>query len=414
MRVLVFDPFHGAAGDMITGALLDCGADRETVVSAMRAVVAEPTVESVTRAGIKALKVHTHATPEHRTLADVYKRLDEAAPHVPEEALAMARRVFSRLNEAEEEVHGAHVHFHEVGADDAIADVIGACTALSTLRVGGVSVLPLATGSGTVTGSHGIIPVPAPATAAILKRSGLKAVQGPAEGELCTPTGAALLAEFSSQFPIKSGNTGAYTLLATGYGAGTRDPKGSPNVIRAMLVETAGNEGTDGPPEQDTVDILETNVDDVNGEVIAAALSAFMAAGARDACAIPVVMKKGRPGYLIRVICLPDASAPLARCMAEALGTLGIRCVPAVHRFIADRTMENIEIEMGGTKKSVPVKFGWMDGRIYTFKAEFDAARGVAAELGLPVRDVIRAVENAAAEKMREAPGKNPKKSGEP
>ena len=130
MRVLVFDPFHGAAGDMITAALLDCGADRERVVAAMGAVVAEPTVETVDRAGIQAIKVHTHATPEHRTLADVEKRLDDAAPQVPAEALAMAHRVFVRLNTAEEEVHGAHVHFHEVGADDAIADVIGACTAL--------------------------------------------------------------------------------------------------------------------------------------------------------------------------------------------------------------------------------------------------------------------------------------------
>ena len=140
MRVLVFDPFHGAAGDMITAALLACGADRERVVAAMGAVVAEPTVETVDRAGIQAIKVHTHATPEHRTLADVEKRLDAAAPQVPADALAMAHRVFVRLNTAEEKVHGAHVHFHEVGADDAIADVIGACTALFSLGVEGVAV----------------------------------------------------------------------------------------------------------------------------------------------------------------------------------------------------------------------------------------------------------------------------------
>jgi hypothetical protein len=151
MRVLLVDPFHGAAGDMITGALLDCGADRDAVLRAMAAVVAEPSVTTVTRAGIRALKVDTKATPAHRTLVDVMERLDGAAPKVPAPALAMARRVFERINAAEEEVHGANVHFHEVGADDAIADVVGACTALHSLAVDGVRVLPITLGHGTAT-----------------------------------------------------------------------------------------------------------------------------------------------------------------------------------------------------------------------------------------------------------------------
>ena len=166
---------------MITAALLDCGADRECVVSAMRAVVAEPTVETVTRAGIQATKVHTRATPAHRSLSEVYKRLDDAAPAVPPEAFAMARRVFSRINAAEEEVHGTHVHFHEVGADDAIADVIGACTALSTLNVDGVAVLPLALGSGTATGSHGLFPVPLPQQSQFSKDRDLQLCRGTME-----------------------------------------------------------------------------------------------------------------------------------------------------------------------------------------------------------------------------------------
>ncbi len=210
MRLLIFDPFHGAAGDMITGALLDCGADRETVMRAMAAVVAEPSVTEVTRAGIRALKVDTKATPAHRTLAEVMERLDEAAPCVPAPALAMARRVFERINAAEEEVHGAHVHFHEVGADDAIADVVGACTALHSLAVDGVAVLPITLGHGTATGSHGIFPVPAPATAAILQRTSLVVTPGDHAGELCTPTGAALLAEFSTLDP---GPVGGYVIL---------------------------------------------------------------------------------------------------------------------------------------------------------------------------------------------------------
>ena len=387
MRILVFDPFHGAAGDMITGALLDCGADQKTVAAAMRAVVADPAVETVTRAGIKATRVRTHAIPVHRTLADVEKKLDAAAPHVPPEALAMARRVFARLNAAEESVHGDHVHFHEVGADDAIADVIGACTALCTLRAEGVVVLPIALGSGTISGSHGTIPIPAPATAAILAGSGLAAVPGSDAGELCTPTGAALLAEFAASLPA---TLGAYTILATGHGAGTRDTPGIPNVLRAMLVESAGTAIT-----QDTVDLLETNVDDVNGEVIGEALARFMAAGARDASAIPILMKKGRPGYLVTVIALPETSAALARLMAEELGTLGVRCIPAVHRFIADRTTGTVDVTIDGHTKSIPVKYGWTGGRFYTAKPEFDAAKEWAAELGLPVREVLRAIGNA-------------------
>jgi hypothetical protein len=404
MRVLVFDPFHGAAGDMITGALLACGADRERVVAAMQAVVAEPTVDSVSRAGIRATKVNTHAIPVHRTLADVEKKLDAAAPHVPADALAMARRVFVRLNTAEETVHGTHVHFHEVGADDAIADVIGACTALFSLAVEGVVVLPVALGSGTATGSHGHFPIPAPATVAILAGSGLATFSGDGGVELCTPTGAALLAEFAASFPA---SLGEYTILTVGYGAGSRDPPHTPNVLRAMVVKTIA---APAAMPQDTVDLLETNVDDVSGEVIGGALARFMDAGARDASATPILMKKGRPGYLVTVIAPPASSAALARLMARELGTLGVRCIPAIHRFTADRTMADIDIEINGQTRHLPVKCGWMDGEIYTCKAEFDAARDLAEELGVPVRKVLHAgwseaEKQAGKHRKRDDPG---------
>jgi len=389
MRLLIFDPFHGAAGDMITGALLDCGADESLVMQAMQAVVAEPGITRVTRAGIRAVKVDTHATPAHRSFAEVMARIDGVSSRVPGPALAMARRVFERIHRAESEVHGDHAHFHEIGADDAIADIIGACTALYSLAVSGVRVLPVTTGHGTATGSHGTFPIPAPATAIIFREAGLPAVAGSHMGELCTPTGAALLAEFAT---LTAPDPGAYTILSVGYGAGTRDPRHAPNVIRAMLVEqtdTAGNLA------EDTVDILETNVDDISGEVIAHAISRFMEAGARDASATPLIMKKGRPGFLIRVICLPEMSATLARLMALELGTLGIRSIPAVHRFVAERTVQEIEVTIAGQTRKMPVKCGLMRGKIYTLKAEFDHARDWAAELKLSVREVIRAIEDA-------------------
>jgi hypothetical protein len=208
-------------------------------------------------------------------------------------------------------------------------------------------------------------------------------------GELCTPTGAALLAEFASRAapePVP------YTILAVGYGAGARDPHHAPNVLRAMLVETADPSGT---LAEDTVDILETNVDDVSGEVLAHALGRLMDAGARDASATPIIMKKGRPGFLVRVIALPETAPRLAELMALELGTLGIRCIPAIHRFIADRTITEVAVEIAGQQRRMPVKCGLMQGRVYTLKAEFDPARDWAEHLGLPVRDVLRAVEDA-------------------
>jgi uncharacterized protein (TIGR00299 family) protein len=379
---------------MITGALLDCGADKDAVFRAMEAVVTNPAVTEVSRAGIRALKVDTKATPAHRTLGEVMARLDEAAPYIPVPALAMARRVFYRIHAAEEKVHGAHVHFHEVGADDAIADIIGACTALHTLKVDGVKILPVTLGHGTGAGSHGTFPIPAPATADILMHAGLATISGLHVGELCTPTGAALLAEFGT-LAVGNAVLPPYTITAIGYGAGTRDPHHSPNVLRVMVVETVGKDTGPGKIPEDTVDLLETNVDDVAGEVIAHALARFMDAGARDASATPVIMKKGRPGYLIRVISLPAMSTQLAELMAMELGTLGIRCIPAVHRFIADRTIGQVEVEISGHSRTMPVKCGWMAGKCYLLKAEFDPARDWARELAIPVSEVIRAVEEA-------------------
>jgi hypothetical protein len=240
-----------------------------------------------------------------------------------------------------------------------------------------------------------MFPIPAPATAAILKRTALVATPGDHAGELCTPTGAALLAEFSTLDP---GRIAGYIIRATGYGAGSRDPHHAPNVVRVMLVETtaAGDELSG-----DTVDLLETNVDDTSGEVIAHAIARFMEAGARDATAVPVIMKKGRPGFLIRVISLPETSANLAELMASELGTLGIRCIPAVHRFIARRTVEDVEIEIAGKRRKVPVKYGWMHGSVYTLKAEFEPSRNFALETGVPIHEIIRLVEERAWQQIK-------------
>jgi len=177
----------------------------------------------------------------------------------------------------------------------------------------------------------------------------------------------------------------------------TRDTADIPNVIRAMVIETTGKAR---PLDADMVDILETNVDDVSGEVIANALIRSMEAGARDASSTPIIMKKGRPGFLIRVICIPDKSVELAELLAQELGTLGIRCIPAVHRFIAERTIEHVEVEIAGNHRTMPIKIGRMQGKIYSLKAEFDHARDWASEIHIPVRDVICATEKAGWESV--------------
>jgi len=385
MKVILFDPFAGAAGDMVIGSLLDLGADSALVAEAMRSVVGEPGFIRVDRAGISAVQVKTHAEVHHRTLDEVLERLRESV--APPEAKAMAERVFLRIHRAEEKIHGKSVHFHEVGADEGLADVVGACTAVWSLQADGTAVLPIALGRGYSNGSHGTFPIPAPATVAILSESGLSSMVGTGERELCTPTGAALLSEFSTMNPAE---LGPFVTDAVGYGAGSRNPAGTPNVLRAMLVKTQSS------TQEDRVDILETSVDDVTGETLAYALSRLMAEGARDASAIPALMKKGRSGHLIRVICRPEYTDQLAGVMAQELGTLGIRCLPSVHRFIAERTIERIAVVLREKEYMFDVKCGWSKGMIYTLKVEYEQARGVAEELGLPLLQVSAAVEAAA------------------
>ncbi|HWQ64598.1 MAG TPA: nickel pincer cofactor biosynthesis protein LarC [Methanospirillum sp.] len=390
MRILAIDPFHGAAGDMFLGALLGLGADRDAVIRVMETVVATPTIEVVSRAGIQSIKIHTHAGPASRTLEEVIARVRSSS--APAVVIARAEAVFQRIASAEQSIHGRKEHFHEVGADDAIADVLGSCMAMHTISPDLVKVFPVATGTGTVRMEHGMYPVPAPATAAILAAGGLQVILGGGNGELCTPTGAALLTEFSSGIH----SLPPARLDVTGYGAGDRDDPHTPNVLRMMLL-TVPEE-----PGGDEVDILETNVDDVPGEVIGYLLEKLMEKGARDASATPLTMKKGRPGHLIRVICRPDDAERLSILMARETGTLGVRCIPAVHRFIADRRIEEIDITINDISGKFPVKYGIIEGSCYTLKAEYEHVCRFAREHNLPVTQVMRTVEEAAWKKVHQ------------
>ncbi|HJK01281.1 MAG TPA: nickel pincer cofactor biosynthesis protein LarC [Methanocorpusculum sp.] len=387
MRVLVIDPGFGAAGDMICGALLSICADRDAVLRVMQSVSPNLSVSSVLRCGVRACYVQTRAADTiHRTLAEVLDIV--RASSAPAAAIDLAIRVFNRIAAAEVQVHGIHhVHFHEVGADDAIADVLGACTALVTLNVDAVHILPLSIGFGTTVCDHGTMQVPAPATAEILRNSDIRVVHGFFSGELCTPTGAALLAEFSTFSDITE-HPGR--IVSVGSGAGTHDPSDHPNVLRVMVMETTS------PLFSENVSVLETNVDDLSGELLSNVLPSLMDAGARDACLVPIVMKKGRPGYLIRVIALPKDSERLARLLARETGSLGIRCMPMVHRFVADRSLSSETVVMSDNTITISVKTALMDGKPYSCKAEFDQVQRAARSFGIPARDLKRVVEEEA------------------
>jgi uncharacterized protein (TIGR00299 family) protein len=388
MRLLVFDPFRGAAGDMVTAALLNLGADREAVIRAMASVVGEPELSEVDRLGIRSLALKTRATVVRRTLDEVTARVKSS--RAPPAAIAMALRVFDRISRAEQDVHGGSIHFHEVGADDAVAEVVGACTAYSSLAPNRCVVLPVALGGGKISGSHGSYPIPAPATLAVLRESGLGVVFGtPDDGELCTPTGAALLSEFSTQKELPHRG---FSVVATGYGAGSRNPPDIPNVLRVMMVESV--EEYPG----DDVDLLETNVDDVDAEIIAHTSSRLLSEGAYDVCAIPCTMKKGRPGQLIRVVAPVEKSQSMAALMAAELGTLGVRCIPAVHRFVAKRSSLDVPVCIGGHEQTVRVKIGVVDDMITSVKAEYDDIASLAVKTGMPARMVARLVETRAWE----------------
>jgi uncharacterized protein (TIGR00299 family) protein len=394
MRLLVIDPVAGAAGDMLVGGMLAVGADRDAVRRAMASTVAEPEFGFADRAGIRAVRVRTRAGHATRSLDEVLACV--AAADAPPAAIALAVRVFRRLHAAEARVHGDdRVHFHEVGADDAIADVLGAATALLSLGVEGVAVMPVPLGPGAITGAHGTYPLPAPATVALLSGAGIEVrLASDADGELVTPTGAALLAEILT---LSWRALGPFRIVAAGYGAGSRDPADNPNVLRVLVVET-------DLPHEDYVEVLETNVDDTTGEVLSHTLARLMDEGARDAQALPALMKKGRMGYLVRVVCRPGDGPALARVLAAELGTLGVRSAPYVHRLVADRTVERIAVTIGSETRTIDLKRGRLDGRGYTCKPEFEQVQAWARELGVPVREVARAVEDAASRQSRGGP----------
>lgn len=367
------DAFSGIAGDMLVGALADAGADQSAIAAAIASLQVDATVsfEKVKRGGIAATKFHVHWPEQksHRHLSGIVKIIDRG--DLSDRARRNAKAVFQRLGEAEAASHAVpieKVHFHEVGAVDSIADIVGACVALDQLDITRICCSPVNVGSGTVNTEHGVLPVPAPATARLLTGVPIYA-SGPAM-ELTTPTGAAVAVTLAERF----GPLSPMKVSRTGHGAGTRDFPGQPNVLRVILGETTPAD------EALTVTVIEANIDDLSPQVLAWSAERLLEAGALDVTIEPIIMKKGRPGTLLRVIAKPEDREMLAQKVFAETSTLGVR-VYAVERRVRARSFVEVDTPYG--KVNVKVS---SEG---DFAPEYEDCRKLAAATATPLKQVI-------------------------
>ena len=381
MRCGHFDCFSGAAGDMILGALLDAGCPLETMQETV-AKLSLPGVslaaERVERRGFAATYARVAVQPgsqkAHRYLPEILRIIDHAA--LDPLATEHAKVVFQRLAEAEAHVHGTavdKVHFHEVGAVDAIVDIVGTCVGLTALGMERITCSPIPTGGGTVTCAHGVMPVPAPATAHLL--SGYPIAQSNEVGELTTPTGAALLTTLADEF----GPLPEMTVTAVGYGAGTRQGRTLPNLLRLFVGQAASPDSA----EHDTVTILETQLDDAAGQVLAHACERLLQAGALDAYITPIIMKKGRPGHLLTALCRPRDADMLEALVFAETSTFGLRR-GEVRRAKLARRHAIVNTRFG----RIRVKLGQRGGQIVRAWPEYDDCAAAARKAGVSLQEV--------------------------
>lgn len=395
-----FDPVSGIAGDMALGSLLDAGADVGFVVGQLQRLGVEGwdlDSERVTRCGLAATRALVDA-PEghhHRRWSDI-RELLESSPLI-ERVRDRALAVFAALAEAEGRVHGVpadDVHFHEVGALDAIVDIVGVCAALESLGIDAVESAPVAVGTGTITAAHGVLPNPPPAVVRLLEGRPIIGID--IDFELTTPTGAAIVTALADTF----GPAPAMVITAAGFGAGTRDLPGRPNVTGVLIgvrntAASVGNASVGaamsamhGAAETEELIELLANLDDVTGELLGHALGELLDAGARDAWVVPMVMKKGRPAHTLMALCSPRDLTQVADLVARLTGTLGLRARTVVRTALA-RSTTTVEVE----GHPVTIKSG-----PYRSKPEWDDVTAAAAALQRSPTEVARAAAALAAQ----------------
>jgi uncharacterized protein (TIGR00299 family) protein len=388
VKVVYFDCPSGASGDMILGALIDAGVPLPTLRAEL-AKLGLPgfTLETreVRRGAFRATKadvvLDAEVRHQHRQLRDILAIL--GASQLPPAVIAGAARIFSRLAEAEARVHGTgieEVHFHDVGAVDAIVDVTGAVIALHLLGIENVHVSALPLGGGFVDGPHGRMPVPGPGAAELLR--GFPVVDTGVRSELVTPTGAAILTTLAAS---GAGRMPAMTVDRIGYGAGTKDLPGTPNVLRCFVGETADAGATE------TVAQLETTIDDMNPQLYEPLMDRLFEAGALDVFLTPVMMKRSRPGTVLTALCPKDKVPDLSRVLFEESSTIGVRWTE-VSRTRLDREVVTIVTDYG----PLPFKVSRLSGRVVTITPEFADVVRLAQAKSLPVREVLSQAHAAA------------------
>jgi pyridinium-3,5-bisthiocarboxylic acid mononucleotide nickel chelatase len=377
------DASSGASGDMLLGALVGAGVPLPVLEHAVAAVAPEPvrlTVDQVRRNGFAATRCHVDVADSsaHRAWRDVAALLGRAT--LPDGVRSRALASFERLAVAEAAVHGTDpddVHFHEVGALDAIADVVGVCAGLEHLGLDRLVVSPVAVGSGRVRSAHGEMPVPPPAVVELLR--GVPSLAGPGQAELCTPTGAALLSTHATSY----GPQPAMTVHRVGVGAGGRDPDTHANVVRLLVGEPA--QETAEPPHGTRAPLLlETNVDDLDPRLWPNVIAALLAAGASDAWLTPIVMKKGRPAHTLAALVAQDRAEAVRTAIFRNTSTIGLREIP-LGKTALDRSMRTVQVD----GHDVRVKLALLHGEVVNAQPEYDDVVRVAAQTGRPVKDVL-------------------------
>jgi pyridinium-3,5-bisthiocarboxylic acid mononucleotide nickel chelatase len=381
VKVAYFDCPSGAAGDMIMASLLDAGVSLERLRAELAtlalpgwSLVARQVMKGAFRATKVDVEIDAGAHRHHRSLRDILDILERSA--LDPSVKGRAARIFTRLADAEARAHGSDresVHFHDVGAVDAIVDVTGGVIALDIAGAQAVHVSALPIGGGTVGGPHGRIPVPAPGTAELLR--GFPVVDTGVKAELVTPTGAAILTTLAAS----AGKMPALTVEAVGYGAGTMDLPGTPNVLRCFLGRTA-----DGPAGDETVLQVETTIDDMSPQLYETLIERVFEAGALDVFLQPVIMKRGRPGVVVTALCAPEQVGNLSRALFEESTTIGVRW-SEWRRARLDREIVQVATAYG----TIPFKVSRMAGRVVTVTPEFADVARIAREKSLPVREVL-------------------------
>ena len=378
MKIAYFDCPSGISGDMTLGALVDAGVDLAAIQAGIDSL-GLPNVklvsEEVKRKGFRGLKVTVQHEPEHahRHLHHITEKIDASSVLTPAQK-DLARRIFTRLGEAEAKVHGTtirKVHFHEVGAVDSIADIVGSAVGLTLLGVDRIVCSPIPTGSGFIEIEHGRVSVPAPATTELL--TGIPLAASIVACELTTPTGAAIVATVADEF----GPLPPMKISRVGLGAGDRDMKEQANLLRLILGEA------DGQTISDQVWVLETNLDDISGEIIGHTTTKLLEAGALDVYTTSIQMKKNRPGVLLSVLCGGDLAAKMEKIIFRETGTLGIRRWQAC-RHKLERRPHQVQTPWG----EIDGKLAVLSDGSTSFSPEYESCKTIAERHNVPLKDV--------------------------